>query len=272
MNQIMIFNTTKCQEIFRNRFTGASGTPFKDFRSGKDINNKPVDLSDIPLYIQGKHEDVLNFYYKSLLSFSEGVDAILRNNYTWAAIKLYYSVYFGLRTSLLCRNIVLVRAAKHLYKFKIAPGEHYDKPSDMTDHGGTIDTYVDLFQRTDFFCSNLIENKNAYFWLKECREIVNYKDSVFHDPETSAIWDDIVKNITKTGIKKCLSLFIDEKDKYCFLPEYAILAIPINRILIVAQEVKNEITKKLDDNQSEWIKSILNERLNDEYINKLLLN
>lgn len=268
----MIFNTTKCQEIFRNRFTGASGIPFADFRSGKDINETSVNSLDIPLYRNAKKEDILSFYYKALLSFSEGIDAFSRGNYTWATIKLYYSVYFGLRVSLLCRNIVLVRATKHLYKFKIAFGEQYDKPKEMTDHGGTIHTYVDLFQRTDYFCSNPLEGINAYFWLKDCREIVNYKEGEFHDPDTLTIWNDIIKDMAQIGLKKTLSLYVKEKDKYCFLPEYAVLAIPLNRILAVAQEVKNEISDKLNDTQRDWVKTILQDNLETEYINKLLLN
>ena len=272
MNQIMTFNTTKCQEVFRNRFTGASGIPFHDFKSGKTINQTVVDPSDVLLYDNARKEDILNFYYKALLSFAEGLDAFSRKNYTWATIKLYYSVYFGLRTSLLCRSIILVRANKHLYKLKIASGEVYNKPKEMTDHGGTIYTYVDLFQRTDFFCSNTLENMNAYFWIKNCREIVNYKDGVFHDPETIDIWDDIIEDIDKLGIKKTLTHFVDERDKYCFLPEYAILVIPINRILMVAQEVKNELSEQLQDTQKNWIESILKEKLNTEYIDKLLLD
>ena len=268
----MTFNTTKCQEVFRNRFTGASGIPFHDFKSGKAINQTVVDSLDVLLYDNARKEDILNFYYKALLSFAEGLDAFSRKNYTWATIKLYYSVYFGLRTSLLCRSIILVRANKHLYKLKIASGEVYNKPKEMTDHGGTIHTYVDLFQRTDFFCSNTLENMNAYFWIKNCREIVNYKDGVFHDPETIDIWDDIIEDIDKLGIKKTLTHFVDERDKYCFLPEYAILAIPINRILMVAQEVKNELSEQLQDTQKNWVESILKEKLNTEYINKLLLD
>lgn len=224
------------------------------------------------MYGNARKEDILSFYYKALLSFAEGLDAFTRKNYTWATIKLYYSVYFGLRSSLLCRNIILVRANKHLYKLKIAPGEFYDKPKEMTDHGGTIHTYVDLFQRTDFICSNTLENMNAYFWLKNCREIVNYKDGVFHDPETIDVWDDIIVDINKFGIKKTLTYFVDEKDKYCFLPEYAVLAIPLNRILIVAQEIKNELSEQLQDSQKDWIESILKDNLDSEYINKLLLS
>ena len=172
----------------------------------------------------------------------------------------------------LIENNIKVKEYAYTSDISFALGEKYDKPKEMTDHGGTIHTYVDLFHRTDFFCSNTLENMNAYFWLKNCREIVNYKDSVFHDPETIDIWDDIIEDITKFGIKKTLTYLVDEKDKYCFLPEYAVLAIPLNRILIVAQEVKNELSEQLQDSQKDWIKSILKDNLDSEYINKLLLS
>ena len=92
----MTFSTTKCQDIFRNRFTGPSGTPFLDFKSGRSINDTPVDASDLLLYKHAKYDDILSYYYKSLLSFCEGLDAVSRKNYTWATVKLYYSVFYGL--------------------------------------------------------------------------------------------------------------------------------------------------------------------------------
>lgn len=218
MNQIMIFNTTKCQEIFRNRFTGPSGTPFLDFKSGRSINDTPVDASDLLLYKHAKYEDILSYYYKSLLSFCEGLDAVSRKNYTWATVKLYYSVFYGLRCSLLCRDVVMVRAGGNLYRFKIASGVKYAKPKEMNDHSGTIYTYVDFFQRTDFFCSNPIEDRNAYFWLKECRDIVNYKDGVFHDPETTSMWENIDENIKSIGIKKSFLALLMKRTSFVFCP------------------------------------------------------
>lgn len=97
----MIFKTSKCQEVFRNRFTGESGEPFVAFGNGKKINNASVDQSDIVLYKDGITDDIKSFYYKSVLSYVEGLAAVSRKNYTWATIKLYYSFYFGLRCSLL---------------------------------------------------------------------------------------------------------------------------------------------------------------------------
>lgn len=41
---------------------------------------------------------------------------------------------------------------------------------------------------------------------------------------------------------------------------------------MVAQEVKNELSEQLQDTQKNWIESILKEKLNTEYIDKLLLD
>lgn len=266
----MTFNTTKCQEIFRNRFTGISGIPFFDYKKGKSINETAVDSSDMLLYKQSKDEDIINYYYKSLLSFSEGLSAVLRNNYTWATIKLYYSVYFGLRCSLLCRNIVLVRAEKHIYVFKISSGDQYTKPKGTNDHAATINTYVDLFQKTDFFCSNLIEGKNAYEWMDDSRNIVNYKDGIFHDPDVNEMWEKVKLDVETVGIKNVLTKYNTDKHIYCFLPEYAIFSIPFNRMLTVAQEVRNETSMQLDDVQKEWIKKILDGNLPEDYAKELI--
>lgn len=267
----MTFNTSKCQEIFRIRFTGLSGEPFKDFKSGAAINGQVVDPSDLILYRNAKANDIIHFYYKSLLCFSEGLAACLRKNYTWATIKLYYSVYFGLRCSLLCRDIVLVRAARHLYKFRLIAGAQYEKPDDMTDHGGAIKTYIALFRSTDFFCSNPLEGINSYIWLKECRDIVNYRDEIFHDPDTTALWSSINAEITARGSKNVLTDFVNYRGTYCFSPDFAILATPFNRMLVVAQEVKNEISERLVTIQKEWIRGILQQNISQEYIDILLL-
>lgn len=268
----MIFNTPKCQEIFRNRFTGKSGEPFLDYRKGKGIKDIAVNSSDLLLYKQYKGEDIINFYYKALLSFSEGLSAVSKGNYTWATIKLYYSVYFGLRCSLLCRDIVLVRANNYLYKFKIVNGDKYVRPKGTNDHSATVTTYVELFQKTDFFCSNLIEDKNAYDWMENSRNIVNYKDSIFHDPCANEIWEKVRDDIGAFGIRDVLIKYNIEKSIYCFSPDYAILSIPLNRILVVAQEVQNETSKQLENKQTEWIKTIIGENLPQDYINKLLFS
>ena len=266
----MTFNSLKCQEIFRNRFTGESKIPFKDFRDGKGIANLTLNSDDITLYRECIKEDLISLYYKSLLSFAEGLSAVNQNQLSWATVKLYYSIYYGLRCSLLCKSIVIARANRCLYYFKLDHGYQYHKPKDQTDHGGTIETYISLFSKTDYFCSNNIEDKNAYSWMKECREIVNYKDAVFHDPDSTDMWNEVIAQIQSVGMKKAVKKYVEERDTYCFSPSTAVFAIPTNRIRSLAKELRNEGVHPLSSEQKEWIKDIINDNIDDELYDEIL--
>lgn len=266
----MTFNSPRCQEIFRNRFTGSSNIPFKDYRNGKEIANLTLNFDDILSYRSNIKDDLKSLYYKSLLSYAEGLSAVKQNNLSWATVKLYYSVYYGLRCSLLCKNVVIARANRNLYFFKLDIGFQYKKPMDQTDHGGTIETYVSLFSKTDYFCSNSIEEKDAFSWLKDCREIINYKDAEFHDPDCTDMWNEIVSQIQSIGIKKTVRKYIDEKDTYCFSPSTAVLSIPTNRIRFLARELKNEGLYPLSSDRKEWIKHIIGDSIDDEFYSEVL--
>ena len=97
----MTYNTSRCQEFFRNKFTGVSGEPFIDFKNGKDIKNFAPDSFDINTYNSFINDDVKDYYYKAVLSFVEGIAAIRRNNLTWATVQLYYSIFYGVRCSII---------------------------------------------------------------------------------------------------------------------------------------------------------------------------
>ena len=169
----MTYNTCKCQSIFRTRFTGASGIPFRDYGGGKKIKAEVLDFADLVQYRTDKNSDMVTYYYKSVLSLAEGLSCVSRKNYTWATIKLYYSIYFGLRAALLSRNYVLVRALRYIYYFEISPGAAFQAAQENTDHGATIEVYQQIFGASDFMCIEEIEGLSLLNWIKNCREIVN---------------------------------------------------------------------------------------------------
>lgn len=80
----------------------------------------------------------------------------------------------------------------------------------------------------------------------------------------------VVEQINIIKMNNLIDQYIDEKGKYCFLPEHAILAIPVNRILSVAQEIKNESIEVLSAEQKQWIESIIMDELSVEFLSKIL--
>ena len=267
----MTFNTCGCQEIFRTRFTGVSGVPFQDFRNGKGIRSLPVDLTDLTQYRVEKNRDMATFYYKSVISLAEGLACVSRKNYTWATIKLYYSTYFGLRASLLSRNYIIVRANRNLYYFEIKPDAVFQSPKDNTDHGGTIEVYENFFGSSDFMCIDGINGQTLLSWLKNCREIVNYKDEEFHDPDVSELWQYINEDIEKSSVLMIVDEYINKKRESCTSEETAVLAIPINRILMTVQDIRNNGINVMTDKQKDWMKSILDGLVDESFLLQILV-
>lgn len=266
----MTYNTSRCQEFFRNKFTGVSGEPFIDFKNGRDIKNYAPDSSDINTYNSLINDDVKDYYYKAVLSFVEGIAAIRRNNLTWATVQLYYSIFYGIRCSLLIRKVLLLKARGNLYSLQLQSGKNYENVSPANDHAGSIKVYTSLFGIADFLCGNTIDDKNAYNWYENCRNIVNYRDGVFHDPESSLFWSEVILAIKNKGIINFIDEICREKNIFCFSEDYAVFSIPVVRIFDVAQELRNEGINALSEEQKSWVISILGEELRTTF-NKILI-
>ena len=267
----MTYNTCKCQDIFRARFTGTSGVPFRDYGGGKKIKTESLEFADLVQYRSNKNIDMITYFYKAVLSLAEGLACVSRKNYTWATIKLYYSTYFGLRAALLSRNYVLVRALRYIYYFEITPGAAFQTPQENTDHGATIEVYQQIFGSSDFMCMDEIDGMSLLSWFKNCREIVNYKDEEVHDPEVSDLWRYIDQEMDKTSLVTLVDEFINKKHESCVSNDTAVMAIPINRILMIAQEIRNNGIDAMSDKQKEWIRSILFGLVNESFIDDILV-
>ena len=86
----------------------ASNVEFKE----KDEGIVATVLNDGDLVISYNDGNLINISDNKVHKYTV---SITNNSYE----KLYYSVFYGLRCSLLCRDVVMVRAGGNLYRFKI---------------------------------------------------------------------------------------------------------------------------------------------------------
>ena len=83
------------------------------------------------------------------MSYAEGLRAITTNNYSWATVKLYYSVFYASKAFLACKGIALLRAERKMFYLKARNGEKIKKCREHTDHKATMLTLIDLFKNQD---------------------------------------------------------------------------------------------------------------------------
>lgn len=168
--------------------------------------------------------------------------------------------------------MIIVRANKHLYYARIQLKEPlYEKPAEMTDHGGTIDVYSKYFKNSDIMCLQKIDDLDAYKWMKNCREIVNYKDAEFHDPFITELWAEIINDVRSSSFSQVLNKYIEKSEQYCSQSTTAILAIPTVRMRSVANDIRNERIEVLSNEQKNWIKTIAQECISIKDIEDLLI-
>ena len=216
-------------------------------------------------------EDCKDLYFKGLLSLSEAVCSTDKCLYSWATVKLYYSVFYFLRCSLAIRGYAIVRN-KSLYLLRVQEGEGPIKKNTdkyRNDHVCVINVYRDLYGHSDILQSNTIDGLNPYEWLMERRHQVNYREREFHDPDCAGFLQAIAARVQSKALGKLIETYVDDADYlYCFQPDHACLALPIKRALLTRQEFSTRgIALQLSDAKMKLVRTLLT--VGSKQMNKL---
>ena len=256
----MSINKSGTQIYFEGMFTGNRGIP---------IRQVPKKQYEQTMLTRQQADDIKNlledeigpYYYKAILSYMESIVALKSKLFSWATVKLYYSVFYSIKSYLACKDIAILRAERKLFYVKAKENEFIKKCDDPTDHKGTILTASKLFRNSDMLLSNNIDNMDVYQWMMKKREEVNYKDLDFHDPSAPDFWSELNNEIERHGIKVIVDKMVNDNWLYCFQDEYAVLGIPTKRIMLTVDEIHRhtrnidilEEKKQLIDSMSECL-------------------
>lgn len=198
------------------------------------FKNYQLSSNDVQALKETAKKDAINFFYNGIISFSEGIDSALKKSFSWATVKLYYSIYYLIRASLAAKNIVLLRC-KSMYRLELSQNSSpYNTGNKRynTTHEGTINHYRDLYGSADLLLSNKIDDFDAYEWMMNVREIINYRCATFLEPGHLEIWSQYAACIEDNTIVELFDLIIsDQRYIYPFQEEYAVIAIPVKRLI-----------------------------------------
>ena len=232
---IMSSDRLRTQLFFENILSGGNPNTWHSLTKGQ-IKNFEFTPTHVTIFEFALHDDLIDFYYKGILSLNEGIISSKHKNFSWATVKLYYATYYFLRASLCCKKIAFVRKERDGYHFNNIA---LDKPkaNGKPDHMAAIDLFLQHFSATDFLQSNTINGMIPYEWLRQQRENVNYRHRTFFEPDISAIWDSISTEFDNDGMEFWIKKYIDD-DIYAFLDDHAVLALPIRRLMLTHTDIK----------------------------------
>ena len=100
--------------------------------------------------------DAIDLYYKCCFSIAKSINSIYNGHHSWAVVKLYYSIFYGMRAELAARNIGFVKS-NGIYTWKLEEGEKPEKADGRRargDHATTIKTFKNIMNGNDIECNN----------------------------------------------------------------------------------------------------------------------
>lgn len=209
-------------------------------------------------------EDALDYFYNAALSFAEGIDSIYQRRYSWATVKLYYSVFYSLRASMAVNNVAIL-VNQGVLRLKLSEAETpygTNNKKYKSTHKGTISHYIDLYNGADTLLTNKIDGLNVYEWLEELREITNYREVCFLDPQCINTWS-VFEDALNLGKLTELLTKLQEDNNYvfCFLEDYASVAIPIKRLQQTIKDlVDNGLLNKFTEERKDHLENIIRGR------------
>lgn len=233
----MSIERSQSQVFFEKIFTVGSNIPFRQIPK-KQIEATSITKQQAEQLRMALRKEARDLYYKAVVSFLEAIDGLEHNSYSWPTIELYYSVFYASKAYINMCGFALLRAERKLFYIKAQPKEKFCRCTNTTDHKATFEI-LERYFKDDYLLSNQIDGINTYDWIMMKREDVNYKDCIFREPEAPEFWELINSASNDDNIKSVLDkLARDSEGLYIFQPDYAILGIPIKRLVLTANTIK----------------------------------
>jgi hypothetical protein len=156
------------------------------------------------------------FFINALISYSSAINGIKTNNYSWAFVKLYYSLFYAIKTELSINDYVIFYHMDKLYCTENIVGNTFFRL-----HGNSHDAIFDFYSKTysnNLFVTNKINNTKSFKWFKDVRDLVNYRINPMTDPDSPIkfhVSDKNMRDLLHTYLSDSLNIYtFDEEHAY----------------------------------------------------------
>lgn len=248
------FERRKCQELCEKEARKQQGLPPSSF----DFSFKGfcIDSTNVTTLVSANYEDSVGAYYNALISFLEGCLDFAKKRYSWAAIKLYYSVFYGMKAKMGFKRYAMIRQ-KGLYIVLLVPGEKA-KQKEGNDHYVVTQFYKKCFP-SDFLLSNTIMGEDFLTWMTNLREITNYKEICFKEPHCLSIFESLTNDLKQgKNLANVLDDYRNDFNLFCFQEESAYMAMPLYLLLDISNLYKVQ-SLRMTTNQRRCVMKYLQE-------------
>ncbi|MGM9428676.1 hypothetical protein [Hydrogenophaga sp. MI9] len=203
---------------------------------GAAIATKALTSTDAQQLRAALSQDASDALYSGILTIGEAAQGLDRRLFTWATVKLYYSVFYLTRAMLEFGGASLIYVGRTPYLWKAVVGERPEKRSGNT-HAVVLEAFEQLVPGS-LLLSQTIGADTPFAWLMARREAANYKVARFSEPSAPAHF----RNIERFGVRRLLGDYIgDNLHMFAFDPDHAMLAYPIETMKLALGMLKTAV-------------------------------
>lgn len=219
---------------------------------GTEFRNVVLDASQATGLNQALLKDAYSYMYSGCVSIADAVQALDRSLYTWATVKLYYSLFYLVRSLIATTGTAIVYEGTKGFTITCLPGES-PKKREGTTHKATLAAFKMVLPHNKLF-SQPIDTIVAPDWLMARREEANYKKSRFSEPAPP----EHFKYIASKGVRRAVETYVDDDTfLYAFQPQHAMLALPIEAFKMALEKIGSVSEAKfMPENDANYLQSI----------------
>ncbi|ATJ81235.1 hypothetical protein ACFPTY_18635 [Halomonas beimenensis] len=181
-------------------------------------------------------DDASDYFGSGVVSLCDAISSLEAKSWSWASVKLYYSVFYFARSYLATDGLLFTHLNGRSYwmramrgavlkgfpsKRAISSESGKEKKKLSGTHGSVLYMLEHNFSHTALVDQE-IDGVYPTQWMMDQREYFNYKKCGFSDPEPPAV----LQKVCDLGVRKAVSAYLED-DYFSLDRDHALLAYPI---------------------------------------------
>jgi hypothetical protein len=202
------------------------------------------------------HIDAADSYYSGWVSFLDGIRGVEKGFYSWATVKMYYSVFYAFRASLAIDDICAFHNGRSQYTVVSRAGASPASCSARGSHKAVMEAFENR-NAGHVLLSQQIDLQGASDWLMEKRETANYGRGRFIEPSCGSEFDFVVD----TGVRRAINAYLEgSTPMYVFDRDHAMVAYPLKTLGLVGDQLLGAGMRPFANDEQDFLKASARDR------------
>jgi len=237
----------QCQDYINNHFISSGFSNARVLQGAMSARHQQAILSRLS-------RDAISYYYSSVVTFADALKGLNSGFYSWSTVKLYYSVFYSIRSFLASNSIAIfyLTNRKGPYSINCRAGNFPTKLSGNT-HAVVLESFSNFFPN-HILLSQDIELTNPCEWLNGKRNRANYQNAKFDEPNIPDHFEFILENT----VRRSLSYYLkDDRHLYTFDKDHSMIAYPLQLLKYSKTAIEEENQFCLEHPEHSFLKSLV---------------